>query len=46
MGVMIQREAMVLTFNDCLLVMSGVFGFALLCLPLVRKPRQISANAH
>jgi DHA2 family multidrug resistance protein len=43
---MVGREAMVLTFNDALLVMAGVFGVALLLMPLVRKPRQAAAEAH
>lgn len=34
----VQREAMVLTFNDCLLLMAGVFFAALLLMPLVRRP--------
>ncbi|WP_448206569.1 DHA2 family efflux MFS transporter permease subunit [Azospirillum sp. sgz302134] len=35
---MVQREALVLTFNDCLLLMAGVFFGALLLMPLVRRP--------
>ena len=34
----VQREALVLTFNDCLLLMAGVFFAALLLMPLVRRP--------
>ncbi len=29
---------MVLTFNDCLLLMAGVFFAGLLLMPLVRRP--------
>ncbi|MBP2232096.1 DHA2 family multidrug resistance protein [Azospirillum agricola] len=35
---LVQRESMILTFNDCLLLMSGVFFAALLFMPLVRRP--------
>lgn len=35
---MVEREAMVLTFNDCLLLMAGVFFAGLLLMPLVRRP--------
>ncbi len=43
---MVQREAMVLTFNDLFLVMAGVFLTALLFMPLVRKPQQKVAADH
>ena len=43
---MVQREAMVLTFNDLFLVMAGVFLSALLFMPLVRKPQQAVAADH
>ncbi|WP_448188369.1 DHA2 family efflux MFS transporter permease subunit [Azospirillum sp. sgz301742] len=43
---MVQREAMVLTFNDLFLVMAGVFAAALLFMPLVRKPQQVVAADH
>jgi MFS transporter, DHA2 family, multidrug resistance protein len=36
---LVEREAMVLTFTDCLMLMAGVFAFAFLFMPLVRKPR-------
>ena len=35
---MVEREAMVLTFNDCLLLMAGVFFGGLLLMPLLRRP--------
>ncbi len=35
----VQREAVVLTFDDVLLLMAAVFGVALLLMPLVRKPQ-------
>jgi DHA2 family multidrug resistance protein len=44
---LVGREAMVLTFNDALLVMASVFAVALLLMPLVRKPREAApAEAH
>ena len=42
----VHREAMVLTFTDCLLLMDCVFAFALLLTPLVRKPRQTVQADH
>jgi DHA2 family multidrug resistance protein len=41
---LIQREATVLTFNDCLLLMAGVFAFGLVMMPLIRKPRPVGAG--
>jgi len=43
---LVNREAMVLTFGDTLLMMAAVFAFALLLMPLVRKPRAVAAPAH
>jgi DHA2 family multidrug resistance protein len=40
------REANVMSFSDCLLLMAAVFVLALLTMPLVRKPRQTAAGAH
>jgi DHA2 family multidrug resistance protein len=39
-----QREALVLTYNDLLLLIGGVFVFGLLLLPLVRRPRSMFAR--
>jgi DHA2 family multidrug resistance protein len=39
----LHREAYVLAFSDCLLLMAGVFLATLLLMPLVRKPRPIGA---
>jgi DHA2 family multidrug resistance protein len=36
---LVQREALVLTLSDCMMLMAGTFGFALLFLPLLRRPR-------
>ena len=44
---MVYRQALVLTFNDVLLLMAAVFGVALLLMPLVRKPQLAgSVDAH
>ena len=34
-----QREALVLTFNDLLLLLGTLFVFGLMLLPLVRRPQ-------
>jgi MFS transporter, DHA2 family, multidrug resistance protein len=46
LGNLVQREATVLTFNDCLLLMACVFFGGLLLMPLIRKPRQAAAPAE
>ena len=43
---LVTREATVLTFNDALLIMAGVFAFALLLMPLIRKPKAVAESAH
>jgi len=43
---LVAREAAVLTFNDALLIMAGVFAFALLLMPLIRKPQAAMAAGH
>ena len=35
---LVQREALVLTYNDLLLLIGGLFVFGLMLLPLVRRP--------
>ncbi len=42
----VAREAAVMSFNDCLLVIGAVFVLALLMMPLVRKPKAAAAPAH
>ena len=44
LGSIVQREALVLTFNDVILLLSTMFIIGLLLLPLVRRPR--SQLAH
>jgi DHA2 family multidrug resistance protein len=39
----VYREATVLTLNDVLLLMAGVFALALMLMPLVRKPQAAGA---
>ncbi|WP_158045041.1 DHA2 family efflux MFS transporter permease subunit [Skermanella pratensis] len=43
---LVEREAMVLTFSDCLLLMACVFAAAFLFMPLVRKPRAEVEGGH
>ena len=44
---LVTREATVLTFNDALMLMAGVFAVALLLMPLIRKPQAAAvAGAH
>jgi DHA2 family multidrug resistance protein len=40
----VQREALVLTFNDVILLLGAMFVVGLLMMPLVRRPR--SQMAH
>jgi DHA2 family multidrug resistance protein len=39
-----QREALVLTYNDLLLLLGALFVFGLMLLPLVRRPRSFFAQ--
>ena len=39
-----QREALVLTYNDLLLLLAALFVFGLILLPLVRRPRSFFAH--
>ncbi len=43
---LLARQATVMSFSDCMLAMAAVFGFALLLMPIVRKPNQQAAGAH
>ena len=40
------RESLVMTFNDTLLLMAGLFFAALLLMPLIRKPRAVAEGGH
>ena len=39
LGNLVQREALVLTYNDLLLLIGALFVFGLMLLPLVSRPR-------
>ena len=41
---MVQREALVLTYNDVLLVLGVVFVVGLMLMPLLRKPRSATGR--
>jgi DHA2 family multidrug resistance protein len=41
---MTQREALVLTYNDLLLLLGALFVCGLMLLPLVRRPRSFLAH--
>lgn len=46
---LVQREAMVLTFNDTFVLLSLLFLIACICVPVIRRPRAIpgpDADAH
>jgi DHA2 family multidrug resistance protein len=43
---MVERQSLVITFNDTLLLMAAVFFAALLLMPLIRKPKVVAAEAH
>ena len=44
---MVQREALVMSFNDALLLLGGIFAAALVLMPLVRTPRSaLAADRH
>ena len=42
---LVQREALVMTFNDALLLLGGVFTIAVMLIPLVKSPRSALAAA-
>ena len=42
---LVEREAAVLSFNDCLGVMALVFVLALLLMPILRRPQAALARA-
>ena len=41
---LVQREALVMTYNDVLLLIGGVFVGALVLMPLVRRPKSLMAH--
>jgi DHA2 family multidrug resistance protein len=43
----VEREALVMSFNDTLLLLGGIFAAALVLMPLVRSPRSaLAADSH
>jgi DHA2 family multidrug resistance protein len=40
----VQREALVLTFNDVIMLLGGLFVLGLVLMPLVRRPRAAIAR--
>jgi MFS transporter, DHA2 family, multidrug resistance protein len=46
LGGLVQREALVLTYNDLLLLIGGLFVFGLMMIPLVRRPRSVLLERH
>jgi DHA2 family multidrug resistance protein len=42
----VETEALVLTYNDALLLLGGLFIFAVLLMPLVRKPRSTALTGE
>jgi hypothetical protein len=40
----VQREALVMTYNDVIMLIGGVFVAALVMMPLVRRPRDTPAS--
>ena len=45
-GNLVMREAYVMSFNDCLLLMAGAVAAGLLFMPFISKPRRLVAEAH
>jgi DHA2 family multidrug resistance protein len=41
---LVQREALVLTYNDLLLLIGALFVFGLMLLPLVGRPRSFLSH--
>ncbi len=44
---MVQREALVMSFNDALMLLGSIFAIALVLMPLVKRPRTVlTADRH
>jgi DHA2 family multidrug resistance protein len=43
---LVQREALVMTYNDAIMMLGGLFVFGLLLMPLVNRPRVADAAGH
>jgi hypothetical protein len=47
LGNLVHREALVLSYNDMLLLIGGFFVFGLTLIPLVLRPRSaLTADGH
>ena len=47
LGKLVQREALVMTYNDALMLLGATFAVALLLMPLVKSPRTVlTADRH
>jgi DHA2 family multidrug resistance protein len=46
LGGIVEREALVLTFNDVLLLIGGIFFIGLLLVPLLRRPSTSPLSSH
>ena len=47
LGKLVEREALVMTYNDALMILGATFACALLLMPLVRSPRTVmNADRH
>jgi DHA2 family multidrug resistance protein len=43
---LVQREALVMTYNDAIMMVGGLFVAGLLLMPLVNRPRVAGAAGH
>jgi DHA2 family multidrug resistance protein len=46
LGAVVQREALVLTFNDVIMLLGTLFVVGLMLMPLVSRPRSVADAAH
>jgi DHA2 family multidrug resistance protein len=46
LAILVQREALVLTYNDVIMILGGLFVFGLFLMPLVNRPRVAGAAGH
>jgi DHA2 family multidrug resistance protein len=46
LGAAVQREALVLTFNDVIMLLGALFVIALMLMPLVSRPRAAAGAGH
>ncbi len=46
LGRIVEREALVLTFNDVMLLIGGIFFIGLLMIPILQRPRASPLSSH